>query len=580
MDWTFWISILALLITSDYVSGEDLLKPVNLTVDIWDGEATLLWDSPEGAPPLAQYQVQMSRYVNTNWANVTRCDRTQLTYCDLSYLIGDFFMLYKVRVRLVTENSISAWSRKTFNPRTSKLQHPSSTLLATSSSVTVRVHRKPLLKKIFPFGLTYTIYLRDGGQDNKTVAIQLKDDDDEDNSEVRFTSLHWGREYCVSLKVAGNGGEFTSEVSPEQCLLLPEQEWYILAVVSFSILSVMGVLVMLALCFFLRRPEKVPVALKSTGSGWQPLCVGDVPVEIVTDKGWFMSTARTDAMVWFADERTSLAGKGEQEEGEDRRTSLDSGACTKSHISGNGNGRSPEKQEDSGCGSLGAPESAVSSRSGTGEPPLLDRRINIDISLKEDSGVGLGCQLGCAGSLQGDDCGILPEMVMVTGDGYRSQSPSSVDAHFTETEQSLQQISCETVMADPVVGYRSGHMACVCLGASQCVWCQTRRHYEVSFDGQSVALFSLTEEQLNLGSLTGDICEMKSTCSSYKKHNLHIETVVNLEDSVTFSYLPTCIGESFPLLTALSEMPLVEGGLNCSVNTMLPSLGDLEVTFG
>lgn len=580
MDWTFWISILTLLITSDYVSGEDLLTPVNLTVDIWDGEVTLLWDSPEGAPPLAQYQVQMARYVNSNWTNVTSCDRTQLTYCDLSYLIGDFFMVYKVRVRLVTENSISAWSRwKRFNPRESKLLHPSSTLLATSSSVTVSVHRKPLLKKIFPFGLTYTIYLQGRGQDNKNVVIQLKDENNEDKAEVRFTSLHWGQEYCVSLKVAGNGGEFTSEVSPEQCLLLPEQEWYILAVVSFSILSVMGVLVMLALCCFLRRPEKMPVALKSTGSGWQPLCVGDIPVEIVTDKGWFMSTARTDVMVWLADERTTLAGKGEQEEGEDRRTSLDSGACTKSHISGNGNGRSPEKQEDSGCGSLGAPESTISSRSGTGEPPLLDRRINIDISLKEDSGVGLGCQLGCAGSLQGDDCGILPEMVMVTGDGYRSQSPFSVDAHFTETEQSFQQISCEIVMADPVVGYRSGHMACVCLGASQCVWCQTRRHYEGSVDGQSVALFSFTEEQLNCSSLTVDICEIKSTCSSYKNNNLHIETVVNLEDSVTFSHLPTCIGESFPLLTALSELPLAEGGLNCSVNTTLPSLGDLEVTF-
>lgn len=302
-------------------------------------------------------------------------------------------------------------------------------------------------------------------------------------------------------------------------------------------------------------------------------------MEIVTDKGWFMSTARTDVMVWLADERTTLAGKGEQEEGEDRRTSLDSGACTKSHISGNGNGRSPEKQEDSGCGSLGPPESAISSRSGTGEPPLLDGKMNTDINLKEDSGVGLGCQLGCAGSLQGEDCGILPEMEMVTGDGYRSQSPSSVDTHVFETEQSFQQISRETVMADPVVGYRSGHIECVCLGTSQCVWCQTRRDNERSVDGQSVSLFSLTEEQLNCSNLTGDICEMDSTSSSFKNNNLHIDTLVNLEDSVTFSYLPTCIGESFPLLVALSELPLVEGGLNCSVNTMLPSLGDLEVIF-
>ncbi|XP_041734741.1 uncharacterized protein LOC121568250 [Coregonus clupeaformis] len=578
MDWKFLISIL--LIISNYVSGKDLLKPVNPKVDIWDGKVRFLWDPPEGAPPVAQYQVQMARYVDSNWTNVTSCDRTQLAHCDLSYLIDDFVMVYKFRVRLVTENSISAWSpRKKFNLKESKLQHPSSTLLATSSSITVSVDRKPLLKKIFPFGLTYTIYLQEKGQDHKTIIRQLKDEYDEDKAEVQFTSLHWGQEYCVSLNVAGNGGEFTSEVSPEQCLLLPEQEWDILAVVSFSILSVLGVLVILALslCCFLRHPEKMPVALQSPGSGWQPLCVGEVPVEIVTDKGWFISTARTDVMVWLADERTTPAGKEEQEEGEDRRMSLDSGTCSESHISGNGNRGSPARQEDSGCGSLGAPESAVSSRSGTGEPPLLDGKMNTDISLKEDSGVGLGCRSGCSGSLQGEDCGILPEMVMVTGDGYRSQSPSSVDAHVFETEQSFQQISCETVMADPAVGYRSGHMACVCLGTSQCVWCQTRRHYERSVDGQSVGLFSFTEQQLHCRNLTGDICEMESTCSSYKKNNLHIETVVNLEDSVTFSHLPTCIGESFPLLTALSDLSLLEGGLNCSLNTMLPSLGDLEV---
>lgn len=65
--------------------------------------------------------VSFLRYVNINWTNVTSCDRTELTYCDLSYLIDDFFMVYKVRVQLVTENSISAWSRwKRFNPRESK----------------------------------------------------------------------------------------------------------------------------------------------------------------------------------------------------------------------------------------------------------------------------------------------------------------------------------------------------------------------------------------------------------------------------------------------------------------------------
>lgn len=48
-----------------------------------------------------------------------------------------------------------------------KLQPPSFTLWATFSTITVSVHPKPILKKIFPFGLKYTIYLEEKGQDNK-----------------------------------------------------------------------------------------------------------------------------------------------------------------------------------------------------------------------------------------------------------------------------------------------------------------------------------------------------------------------------------------------------------------------------
>lgn len=53
-----------------------------------------------------------------------------------------------------------------------KFQPPSFTLWATSSTLTVYVHPKPILKKMFPFGLTYTIYLEETGQKKKVQYVK------------------------------------------------------------------------------------------------------------------------------------------------------------------------------------------------------------------------------------------------------------------------------------------------------------------------------------------------------------------------------------------------------------------------
>ncbi|KAL0972885.1 hypothetical protein UPYG_G00196050 [Umbra pygmaea] len=576
MEWSLWISIL-LLILSEHTSGLPQLKPVNLTVDMWDGEVMFIWDPPEGAPPSALYQVQMSKYGATQWTNVTSCENIKFTHCDLTHLIDDYKDKYKVRVRLVTKDGLSAWSpTKRFTSKETKLQFPSSTILATLNSVTVKVHKKPLLLRIFPYGLIYIVYLEERCPENKTTMQELEVTSDSGDAEIRFTSLHWGTEYCVSLKVGGSGGQFTSEPSPEKCFFLPEQEkWYVIAVVCFSILCVLGITFILALCIciFLRRPEKMPVALKSPSSVWQPLSMGAVPVERVTDKGWFMSPTRTDRMLWVSNENTTAKVKAEQEDEMDRRTSLDSGVSSKSPTFGDENEGNSTRQEDSGCESLGAPESIVSGN-GSEVSPLINRKMDRDVRVAEDSGVGLGCCSGSDASLRGEDCGIRSDAVLVTMDGYRSQSPSLVDAHITEEEFVCE---TETGFCDAAPGYRSGHVSCSCSGEGRCVWCQARRHYNMSVDGQSVGLCSFTEEQQIFSNLRNDTCEVESTCVGYKKNNLHIDKMVNLVDSINFNPLPNCTGESFPLLQALSEFPLVQGGLNCRLTPL--SLGDLEVIF-
>lgn len=52
---------------------------------------------------------------------------------------------------------------------------PSFTLSATSSSLTVRVDEKPVLMKIFPYGITYIIYLEERGKENEVGSLVVNE---------------------------------------------------------------------------------------------------------------------------------------------------------------------------------------------------------------------------------------------------------------------------------------------------------------------------------------------------------------------------------------------------------------------
>ncbi|KAE8295301.1 hypothetical protein D5F01_LYC06227 [Larimichthys crocea] len=222
----------------NYVSGGEVPEPKDLVVDITEGEVVVHWDKPVGAPSDTQYNVQILNYSDKGqWTAVHSCTGITYQYCDISSLIYDYRKTYRVRVQLVAGDAESAWVKKILTPNDGKLLPPSFTLWATSSTIAVKVHQKPILKKLFPYGVTYTIYLED--RDNKTTTAYLNAETEEDQKKT-FSSLHWGRKYCVSIKVEGKGAADDSKVSPQQCLQLPEQEWFILAVVSLSTLGVLA----------------------------------------------------------------------------------------------------------------------------------------------------------------------------------------------------------------------------------------------------------------------------------------------------------------------------------------------------
>ncbi|CAL8331951.1 unnamed protein product [Boreogadus saida] len=399
-----WV-LLFTTVCSNSVSSAPPRRPDHLKASRWDGELTVVWDPvvwdpPSDVTPPAQYSVEMSKFKGT-WQAVSNCTLIQTPFCDLTWLIDDFMARYRVRVQTVTANAVSEWAvlRKLL-PNDSNLRPPSFTLRASSRSLDVTVEDKPLLRKISGFGMTYTVFLEEGGRPNETRVAYLNDDTERPEGRSHtFRALYWGRDYCVRLQVAGNTGLQCSDVSAPQCVRLPVPEWYYYAVAPLSVLAVLAVLavIMAALCSFLRHPEKTPLALEPPKKSWSPLRVGEGPMEVVTDQGWLLCMPKTPLEGWGGPGPRSLeAFRPETDWKSERRTSMDSGVSVSSNAATKTGGSDAVRQEDSGCASSGG------SRAAGEEPPPVWR---IHARPEEETGApaasGPGPQRRGSGSSEG-----------------------------------------------------------------------------------------------------------------------------------------------------------------------------------
>ncbi|XP_053279697.1 interleukin-10 receptor subunit alpha [Pleuronectes platessa] len=544
------------------VAGLDVPQPDDLVVNITDGEVLIYWKPPADAPLNSKYNVQMGELIG-DWAEVQSCTGITNCYCDLSSLIYDYHAVYKVKVQLVAGDDTSQWTVKKVRLYESELQPPSFTLLATSSTLSVKVHRKLVLRKLFSYGLTYTIYLEETEKDKITIAYLRDDDVGLEQRTTTFGSLQWGRKYCVSIKVEGRGARSASAVSPKQCLLLPEREWFIIAVSSLSTLGVLLIVVVIAtivLCY-VKLPAKTPAALKSPASHWLPLAVEEGTVEVVTDRGWFLSRYGTEVKNDINHPVTHFTMTEDNEKEEDRRTSGESNSAS------NNGGCPLMRQDDSGCGSWGGTESSTGSRT---DYSLQDERTDADkVRKREDSGVGLGCQLDSS-SMELDGPDIRPLKESVPEGSYRTQSPPAVHTCASDDEEAFKQILPDTVLAEVVTGYRADPQVCICSGAGQCTWCHNQgpNGAEVIKQYRSTCI---ENEPLSSKCDFVDSYKAGLTFSSYSKKS-QMDTVMMDDLKNMFKHL----GDTFPLLSTLP--PLVEGGHDFNMNNVCLSLNDVQLT--
>lgn len=531
------MSVLVVLIhTPLYVADNE--KKINVTFDIWEGNVTVLWSPPDGAPLNALYQVSKAIYGQHDWHVVPECNMIKETTCNIGSLLDQDPT--KVKVGLFQGNGSLAWtSVKRVHLTESKLLAPDFHLSSTTKTVKVKIFRKQFLEKLFASGSLYTVTLRLKGDDR--ILRQIEDDDED--GEVEFSSLQFLQEYCVSVTVEMKSADMKN-TSLQRCIYPSEDLSLVISMVTLGAVGTISVF-MLAVCFFLKRPGKMPAVLKSAVNEWRPMNVGSVQVENVTDKGWLMTGSK-------------MSGKSKTpeytEEDKDRRDSTDSGvSVSEQHSDKVERTDAPGGNDDSGCGSLTGSEDGGRSLE---ELPCLDGRVtSSSCQSREDSGLGL-VNRDVSDNLKGEDSGLLSEIV-IAGDGYRSQSPSS-DEHCEIT------VPCDvdTNTDGPSGGYRSGQVTCLCSDFETCMWCRTGKLLMTVCD-------STSHEQTT--------ADEHDRPSYLQKSHAQDANVLGLGDLTLQSDEDCC--ESSTLLISC-PLFLQEGhNLQCRLETLPLTLGDVELTF-
>ncbi|KAL2095602.1 hypothetical protein ACEWY4_007750 [Coilia grayii] len=417
------------------------------------------WQLLEEVPANTKYLVKVAR-PNDRYVNVTYCENSSLTQCDISDLVTNYTSRYIVWISLVTLHGNCLWSKKkVFSMTESRLLPPILHVAAHSGSVSVKVQSKPKLLKIFKYQVKYTFTLRQAGQNNTTLQEKeiTCDAACDPYPEAKFDGLQWGKEYCANVTVEPLSNPTSN--STKQCIYLKPDKFTIITFILIAVSASVVVLMLAGVCFFLCRPAKTPGTLKPLDTKWRPLNINQTPVEVVISHGWFLSRTTPDPTREMSEDKMAILQE------EEKRASLDSGVSMVVGSSrGSGGGRrsvdtetQDNPQEDSGCGSLGSSAESESNHGGSGMLPLEEGRTNGHrVDQEEDSGLGLGFASETTGNSYGSDCGSLPDVEFAIGDGYRSQSPSNIVVGNSNDQTTLTLTPAEMHfdMAAPMVGYR------------------------------------------------------------------------------------------------------------------------------
>ncbi|NXF94255.1 I10R1 protein, partial [Eubucco bourcierii] len=260
---------MALLLTRP-ADGEKLEKPRDVHFEAEIGHHLLLWEPGHNAPRHVQYQVEYKVYgTNAPWAPIPACMNISGHSCDLTCYTWDAAYRYNARVRAAAGSHTSPWQRSSsFSPKEARLRLPGKRLSVRGNSIQVQLQLQFRadnctfsLQDVHPHARRYWVHVR-RAQDNKEYKVL------ETAPEFNISSLLWATQYCVSVEPEVASRSLGARRTGEQCVTTGgsdrSSELSLSISSSFFItLLLLGLLGVLLVCTYIKKPVRPPSVLKS-----------------------------------------------------------------------------------------------------------------------------------------------------------------------------------------------------------------------------------------------------------------------------------------------------------------------------
>uniref|UniRef100_A0A674IPD1 Interleukin 10 receptor subunit alpha n=1 Tax=Terrapene triunguis TaxID=2587831 RepID=A0A674IPD1_9SAUR len=214
------------------------------------------------------YEVEYKLYGKSGpWMAVPDCTGISGHSCDLTYQTMDPSQRYYARVRAVSGNHTSGWTRtNAFSLKEATLRLSDVSLSVTGNTIHVslqqlilRVGNKTVsYKDIQKYGRQYRTYVR-RASDNLQV---------ETREEFDIPMLLWGEQYCVRVEPRVLSRPVASIGTEEKCVTIPEKDgkwtcWVYWSIVTTWVGLTTLLLGTLLLCAYVKQPMRTPAILVS-----------------------------------------------------------------------------------------------------------------------------------------------------------------------------------------------------------------------------------------------------------------------------------------------------------------------------
>ncbi|NXI56071.1 I10R1 protein, partial [Chloroceryle aenea] len=247
-------------------AAEKLAKPRHVHFAAEIAHHLLQWEPGQNAPSNVRYEVEYTVYgMNVSWMAIPKCTNIPGHSCDLTYYTEDPARRYYVRVRAVSGNLTSPWKRtNAFSPQEATLRLPGQSLSVKGNTIHVQLQ---LLFRVGNLTIKYDDIQKRAPRYQPTLW-SLQHLILESTPEFSISSLFWNTEYCVSVEPTVASRRLRTTRTDEQCVTIGDSDRSAELVLSISTSSfitlvLLGLLGVLMVCTYIKKPVRPPSVLKS-----------------------------------------------------------------------------------------------------------------------------------------------------------------------------------------------------------------------------------------------------------------------------------------------------------------------------